>query len=246
MQWDLPVNSHLNNGNRSKSRLKKRRVGSSWSGHAGCEWTWMEFLSSGFIQIHVHVLFKPSWRGDSSCIFLQGRKSQTHYQFKPCEVMRLLYRESKCSRYTEVYPVSSGETDAADSGCFGRISGSWWALLQSTHSTHSIRCFVLREWFTITCKKKKRKLFQYFFCICLLILPEKFMKISWKTMWDQTKKYFRKIFYIWEKKSQDTAEIAFWGADFNNWTKLHHQRKVQTVMKDRIKRKKKRVGKYKW
>lgn len=52
-------------------------------------------------------------------------------------------------------------------------------------------------------------------------------------MLDQTKRYLKKIFlHVREwKKSQDTAGIPFLGAGFNNLTKLHHQRKVQTIRK---------------
>lgn len=92
MQWDLQLNSHLINEN--------RRVSSSWSGRAGCERKRIEFLSSAFIQTHVHVLFKPYRRGDGVWIFPQGRKNQKHYQFKPGDLMKLLRCKSKCSLHT--------------------------------------------------------------------------------------------------------------------------------------------------
>lgn len=61
------------------ARLEKSRVRLSGRGHAGCEWNRIEFLSSAFIQ------------------------NQKHYQFKPGELMKLLYCESKCNCYTAAF-----------------------------------------------------------------------------------------------------------------------------------------------
>lgn len=71
------------------------------------------------------------------------------------------------------------------------------------------------------------------------------MKISWKNNVRSNKKVSQKDISTCEgmEKSQDNAGILFLGAGFNNLTKLHHQRKVQTIRKlksksDWIKRKK--------
>lgn len=63
-------------------------------------------------------------------------------------------------------------------------------------------------------------------------------------MCNQSKKGFKKGFATYEGmgKSQLAVEITFLGTGFNNWTKLRHQKNVQTVVElksksDRIKRK---------